>query len=245
MDDVKAYLDEWVEKINAPSYIEKDPVQFPLRYIKPEDVEVAAFLTATITWGKRKMILNSAEKMFSKMGSSPYDFILSKGYESLGSANIHRTFFEHDLLYLCRGLNFYYTQNSSLESLFAKSDNMWDGISEMRRIFALANDGLYSKHISNPIANSACKRLHLALRWLVRKDGIVDPGIWKNTTPSKLFIPLDVHVGRISRELGLLSRNQNDRAAVESLTAILRGYCPEDPVKYDFALFGIGESGER
>jgi uncharacterized protein (TIGR02757 family) len=178
------------------------------------------------------------------MGESPYAFILSEAYETLGSANIHRTFFEHDLLYLCRGLNACYsTLGKSLEPVFADSKDLWTGISEFRRMLASANGGTYSKHVSNPDTQSACKRLHLALRWLVRNDGIVDAGLWHTISPSKLFIPLDVHVGRISRQLGLLARNQNDRKSVEALTAILREYCPEDPVKYDFALFGIGESG--
>ena len=243
MDDIKGYLDEWTEKINQPSYIEKDPVQFPLRFSNPRDIEVAAFLTATITWGNRRMILNSAEKMFAKMGASPYDYILSEGYKSLGTGNIHRTFFEQDMLYLCRGLYAYYSfSGESLESVFAKSETLWDGIVEFRRLMAFGNGGIYSKHVSNPMANSASKRLHLALRWLVRQDGIVDAGIWKNISPSRLYIPLDVHVGRISRELGILQRRQNDRKAVELLTEVLRGFCPEDPVKYDFALFGMGES---
>lgn len=244
MSDIKAFLEEWVEKINVPSYIENDPVQFPLSFNRPEDIEVVAFLTATITWGNRKMILNSAKKMFAKMGKSPYDYIISEGYKMLGSENIHRTFFEQDMLYLCRGLNAYYSSSGkSLEYLFAESESMWDGIVEFRHLMAFGNQGKYSKHVSNPMAHSACKRLHLALRWLVRQDGIVDSGIWKNISASKLYIPLDVHVGRVSRELGLLDRKQNDRAAVESLTAVLRSFCPEDPVKYDYALFGIGESG--
>jgi len=240
--DLKFFLDDWTEKINVPSFVETDPVQFPLRYSRLEDVEVAAFLTATVTWGKRRIILKSCEKMFAKMGDSPYDFILSKGYEKLGTANIHRTFFEYDLRYLCKGLDAYYSSTgSSLELLF--TGNVWDGIVEFRRLMAFANDGLYSKHVSNPNAGSACKRLHLALRWLVRNDGIVDTGIWKKVKPSQLYIPLDIHVGRVSRELGLLQRRQNDRKAVESLTELLRGFCSEDPVKYDFALFGVGEAG--
>lgn len=244
MTDVKAYLDEWVERINQPSYVEKDPVQFPLRYKKPQDIEVAAFLTATITWGNRRMILRSAEKMFAKMGDSPYDYILSGGYETLGSGNIHRTFFEPDLLYLCQGLHDYYAAtDKSLETLFTGGETLWEGLVEFRRVMAVANNGVFSKHVSNPMANSACKRLHLALRWLVRQDGVVDAGIWKKIKPSQLYIPLDVHVGRVSRELGILERRQNDRKAVESLTTVLKGFCPEDPVKYDFALFGIGESG--
>jgi len=239
--DLKGFLDEWVCKINVPAYIETDPVQFPLKYSPLLDREVAAFLTATITWGNRKMILKSASSMFEKMGSSPYDFIMSEGYAKLGSGNIHRTFFEKDLVYICKGLRACYMEFGSLEGVFAGRSSLWEGIDAFRNILAAANGGLFSKHVSNPTTNSACKRLHLALRWLVRNDGIVDHGIWSTITPSELYIPLDVHVGRVSRSLGMLDRNQNDKKAVESLTALLRSYCPEDPVKYDFALFGIGE----
>lgn len=241
--DLKSFLDEWVEKINVPAYIETDPVQFPHKYNHLPDREVVAFLTATITWGNRKMILNSASRMLEKMGSSPFDYIMSEGYAKLGSDNIHRTFFEKDLAYLCRGLRACYQNHSSLEEVFSGKPSLWEGIDAFRSALAAANDGLFSKHVSNPTTNSACKRLHLALRWLVRNDGIVDLGIWSTISQTDLYIPLDVHVGRVSRKLGILNRNQNDRKSVESLTDILRGFCPEDPVKYDFALFGIGETG--
>jgi len=240
--NLKDFLDEWVYKINVPAYIETDPVQFPLKYSHLLDKEVAAFLTATITWGNRKMILNSATRMFAAMGVSPYDFIMSEGYKKLGAGNIHRTFFEQDLYYMCRGLRSCYLNQASLENVFGGKPNLWTGIECFRSNLAQANDGIFSKHVSNPTANSACKRLHLALRWLVRNDGIVDLGIWSTISPSELYIPLDVHVGRVSRKLGMLNRNQNDKKAVESLTEVLREFCPEDPVKYDYALFGIGES---
>lgn len=243
--DLKAFLDEWVSRINVPAYIETDPVRFPLNYSHFPDREVAAFLTATITWGNRKMILNSASRMFAQMGTSPYDFVMSQGYDSMGSRNIHRTFFETDLAYVCRGLRACYLEYGGLEPVFAHKNNLWEGIDSFRNMLALANEGVFSKHVSNPNTNSACKRLHLALRWLVRNDGIVDLGIWKSISPAELYIPLDVHVGRVSRELGMLTRNQNDRKAVESLTDMLRGFCPEDPVKYDYALFGIGESRQN
>jgi uncharacterized protein (TIGR02757 family) len=242
ISDLKGFLDEWVCKINVPAYIETDPVQFPLNYSHLPDREVAAFLTATITWGNRKMILQSARKMFAKMGTSPFDFIMSEGYAQLGSGNIHRTFFERDLVYLCKGLRACYLEFDGLESVFAGKPSLWDGIDTFRNTLAAANDDVFSKHVSNPNTNSACKRLHLALRWLVRKDGIVDLGDWSSISPAELYIPLDVHVGRVSRSLGLLSRNQNDKKSVESLTEILRGFNPHDPVAYDFALFGIGES---
>jgi uncharacterized protein (TIGR02757 family) len=241
--DLKGFLDEWVHKINVPAYIETDPVQFPLKYSHLPDREVAAFLTATITWGNRKMILNSAARMFEKMGSSPYDFVMSEGYAKLQGGNIHRTFFEKDLVYLCRGLRACYLNSGSLEAVFAGKTTLWDGIDTFRDTLAAANGDVFSKHVSNPNTNSACKRLHLALRWLVRNDGIVDLGDWSSISPAELYIPLDVHVGRVSRSLGLLSRNQNDKKAVEILTMLLRNFNPIDPVVYDYALFGIGESG--
>lgn len=238
--DLKGFLDEWVCNINVPAFIETDPVQFPLKYSHLLDKEVAAFLTATITWGNRKMILNSASSMFERMGSSPYDFVMSEGYAKLGNSNIHRTFFEKDLLYLCRGLRACYLEYGSLETVFAGKSSLWEGIETFRNLLGAANEGVFSKHVSNPNTNSACKRLHLALRWLVRNDGVVDLGIWKNITPSELYIPLDVHVGRVSRSLGLLDRNQNDKKAVKMLTEVLRNFNPHDPIVYDFALFGYG-----
>lgn len=240
MNNLKSYLDEWVDKINTPSFIEKDPVQFPRRYTSLQDIEIAAILTATIAWGNRRMILNSAEKMFQITGQSPFDFVMSKGYESLDpKANIHRTFFQGDLTYLCKALNHIYTQTNSLEGFF--EGDVWRGIELFKDIAYTVNQSK-TKHISDAAAGSACKRLHLALRWLIRNDGIVDLGVWKNISPESLFIPLDVHVSRTARTLGLLNRKSNDRISVEILTDKLRDYCPEDPVKYDFALFGIGES---
>lgn len=241
--DLKGFLDEWVAKINVPAYIETDPVQFPLNYSRRPDREVAAFLTATITWGNRKMILNSATRMFEKMGASPYDYVMSEGYSNLSGGNIHRTFFEKDLVYLCKGLRACYLEFDSLEAVFAEKNNLWEGIDAFRNTLSNANQGIYSKHVSNPNTNSACKRLHLALRWLVRNDGIVDLGDWSKISPAELYIPLDVHVGRVSRSLGLLERHQNDRKSVESLTELLRDLKPTDPVIYDYALFGIGEAG--
>jgi len=157
---------------------------------------------------------------------------------------IHRTFFEDDLWYFCRGFRLCYTQYGSLETLFASAGGIWEGIALFRETMALGNAGpanvpFYSKHIANPASNSACKRLHLALRWLVRREGPVDLGLWKKISPSSLYIPLDLHVGRTARRLGLLDegRKTNDKKAVISLTEKLRAFCPEDPVKYDLALF--------
>jgi len=235
-------LELWYEKICTPDFIPLDPVQFPRRFKKREDVEIAAFLSATIAWGRRDMILRSAEKMFALMGHSPYNFIMSGDYKKLKKRNIHRTFFEDDLKYFCKGLEHCYTKYGNLEKLFAPAPNVWEGFALFRGEMADANSGRYSKHISNPgeegKGGSACKRLNLALRWLVR-GGQVDLGLWKSIKPSALFIPLDVHVARTARKLGLLQRKSNDKKAVIELTERLREFDPNDPVKYDFALFGM------
>ena len=176
------------------------------------------------------------------MGPSPHTFVMGKKdyiRRSRGPC-IHRTFFEEDLRYFCRGFRACYTQYGSLETLFASAVDIWEGIRLFRETMARGNGGLYTKHIADPAAGSACKRLNLALRWLVRREGPVDLGLWKNISPASLFIPLDLHVGRTARHLGLLEngRKANDKKAVISLTEKLRTFCPEDPVKYDLALFG-------
>lgn len=247
-EDLSNLLNLAATRYNTPEFIAKDPIQFPRRYSRKQDIEIAAFLTATITWGKRSLILRSAEKMFRLMGDSPYDYIMGGGYERLGQNNIHRTFFEQDLAYLCRGLYAIYREYESCEELFASvaagHDRLWNGLSVFREKIVCANDVFSQrsiKHLSNP-ATAACKRLHLALKWLVRNDGIVDLGLWPKISPSELKIPLDIHVIRTAHKLGLLERQQNDRKAVDELTANLRRFNPEDPILYDYALFGIGES---
>lgn len=245
---MKDYLDSLAIKYNTLDFIENDPVQFPRRYSERQDIEIVSFLIATIAWGKRAMILNSANKLLNVMGKSPYDFIMSDGFKNLDPDKcVHRTFFNRDFIYYCNGLKQIYSEHQSLEDIFSLNDNhdVWRGIQNFRDKIQEVNDGISSVHISNPSCDNpkkgaACKRLHLALKWLVRNDGIVDIGIWKKLNPSDLMIPLDVHVGRISRELGLLQRKSNDRTTVEELTSKLRELDPYDPVKYDFALFGYG-----
>ena len=244
--NLKHKLDNWYEKICVKEFIDKDPVKFPRRYTKREDIEIAAFLAATIAWGKRELILRSANKMFAIMGDSPFNYIMSGSFKNLKKQNIHRTFFEDDLKYICRGFEYCYAKFGNLEKIFANAaSDMWKGIASFREEMANANRGKYSKHISNPGTEekngSACKRLNLALRWLVRK-GPVDLGLWKSIKPSALLIPLDVHVARTAKELGLLSRNANDKKSVMEITSKLREFCPEDPVKYDFVLFGKHEN---
>ena len=251
MEDLKGYLDELVAKNNTEAFIKDDPVQFPHRYNDKRDIEIVAFLVATIAWGNRKMILNNANKMLEIMGKSPYDFVMSGGWDKLDADKcVHRTFFGRDLKYYCRGLKHTYEvprfarNDNSLEDIFYNEEHdVWRGIQNFRDLMAEAN-GCTSKHISNPSCcepkkGSACKRLHMALRWLVRNDGIVDLGIWNRLSPKNLMIPLDVHVARVSRDLGLIDRKSNDRQTVEMLTAKLREFDAKDPVKYDFALFGV------
>lgn len=246
MENLKDYLDELVAKNNTEAFIKDDPVQFPHRYSDVRDIEIVSFLVATIAWGNRKMILNSANNMLAIMGKSPYDFVMSGGWEKLDDSKcVHRTFFNRDLKYYCKGLSKAYQMPvNSLENVFYNEEHdVWRGIQNFRDLIAEAN-GCTSKHISNPSCcepkkGSACKRLHMALRWLVRNDGMVDLGIWKRLNPRDLMIPLDVHVARVSRDLGLIERKSNDRQTVEMLTAKLREFDPADPVKYDFALFGV------
>ena len=245
-ESLRAFLNEKAEKYNCKEFIKNDPVQFPHAFSEKRDVEIVAFLASVIAWGNRRMIINSGNRMFgSIMCGRPYEYVMRGEWEKAdGSVNIHRTFFMRDLAYLCRGLRYIYSGYESMESIFI-ADDVWRGIDAFRTALIDANSGEQTRHISNPQSDkgrpaSACKRLNMMLRWLCRRDGIVDLGLWKNISPEKLMIPLDVHVARISRELGLLQRKQNDRKSVEMLTEELRELSPEDPVKYDFALFGIG-----
>ncbi len=248
---LKQFLDEKVEKYNTPDFIDSDPVQFPRRYTKKQDIEIVAFLVAHISWGKRAMILRDAEKMLSIMGDSPYNYVITGEYKKLGNKNIHRTFFEHDMKYFLGGFAKILHEHNSIED-FLKSATVRENLEitpwEVARLFLdemiTANNGAANKYcLPTSPENSALKRINMALRWLVRNDGIVDMGIWTVLQPSQLYIPLDVHVANVSRELGLLKRSSNDRKAVEELTEVLRKFCPDDPVKYDFALFGAGISG--
>ncbi|MDR2965698.1 MAG: TIGR02757 family protein [Treponema sp.] len=240
---LKQELDKIYKKVCTPAFINDDPLQFPHYYKKRNDIEIAVFLSAAIAWGNRKMIINSCKKMFALMGKSPYEFVMSGEYKKLKNKNIHRTFFETDLKYFCNGFKYCYDKYKNLENLFLRAsapahELIWNGLVLFRKEMAKGNRGLYSKHISDP-EKSACKRLNLALRWLVRPKP-VDLGLWKNIKPNALYIPLDVHVARTARKLGLLTRKSNDKKAVIELTENLRNFCPKDPVKYDFALFGIG-----
>lgn len=249
--EIKELLDLEATRINNLSFIDSDPVQFPRRFETLQDIEISALLSATIAWGNRKMICNNCNKMLSLMDNNPYAFVMDKGYEELPDMNIHRTFFTKNLKYYLRGLHLIYSNYHSLHDFASKKQisksefPAWELVKNMINSFVEANGGIVdSRCLPNNLNSTALKRINMALRWLVRNDGIVDLGVWKTIKPAQLFIPLDVHVGNTSRELGLLNRKANDRQATIELTEILRKFRREDPVWYDYALFGIGISAK-
>lgn len=245
--DIGEMLDREAARINSPEFIAADPVQFPRRFSERADIEIASLLAATIAWGNRTMICRDAERMFALMDWQPHAYVMDRGYEELPDGNIHRTFFASDLREWLRALNAVYTRYETLDDYaLAKrvgDDEMpaWALARALNAELAEANPGgRLCRCLPQNLDQTALKRLNMALRWLVRRDGIVDLGIWRSIEPRQLFIPLDVHVGNVSRQLGLLTRRANDRRAVVELTEALRRYRPDDPVIYDYALFGLG-----
>lgn len=245
--DLKPFLDEKVELYNQFKFIATDPISIPHKFQKKEDIEIMGFLIATIAWGNRKSILNNGEKLCKILQFEPYDFILNHTEHDLENSDafVHRTFNSEDLKYFVRALKCIYNQHNGLEDIFHKyqtKNSLQPAIHEFKSIFfQLDHQKRTEKHVSDPQKNSAAKRINMFLRWMVRKDSSgVDFGIWKSISPSVLSCPLDVHSGRIARELGLLKRTQNDAKAVEELDHKLRVLDANDPVKYDFALFGLG-----
>lgn len=251
--ELKSFLDEKVLQYNTLDFIESDPVQIPHLFSQKEDIEIAGFLSATIAWGNRKMIIKNAHKMMNLMGNSPYDFVLSHSEDNLEPLQsfVHRTFNGQDFTCFIKGLQHIYNNHGGLETVFSRKSNTNDNfnvvnisknIHEFKKVFfekELQNRA--QKHISDPMNGSAAKRINMYLRWMCRQDNKgVDLGIWKNIPPSVLSCPLDVHSGNVARKLGLLSRKQNDGKALTELDLALRELDPKDPVKYDFALFGLG-----
>jgi len=243
--ELKALLDEKADTYNRTSFIETDPISVPHRFVHPFDIEIAAFLAATIAWGQRVTLIRNANWLLDRMDQAPADFIRNLQEQDLKPFQkfVHRTFNGEDCLNFLRALNRISHDYKSLEHLF-KSDNgdVKSGIIQFRSIF-LADEivSRTAKHVSDPAKNSAAKRLNMFLRWMVRKDvRKVDFGLWTVFNPSQLICPLDVHSGGVARKLGLLQRKQDDWQAAEELTAALSRFDPVDPVKYDFALFGLG-----
>ncbi len=248
--ELKSFLDEKVDLYNNPNFIESDPVQIPHLFSQKEDIEIAGFLSATIAWGNRKMIIGNSHKMIQLMGNAPFDFVMSHNETQLETLEsfVHRTFNGQDFGTFIKGLKHIYTHHGGLENAFSKGNadknilNLQENISNFKKLFfEIDHQQRTQKHISDPMNNSAAKRINMFLRWMVRQDTKgVDLGIWKNISPALLSCPLDVHSGNVARKLGLLSRKQNDAKALAELDLKLRQFDPNDPAKYDFALFGLG-----
>lgn len=245
--ELKEFLNTKVEQYNNTTFIESDPIQIPHQFSKKEDIEIAGFLTATIAWGNRKSIINNANKMMQLIEQTPHDFVINHNQKDLDSLQrfVHRTFNGQDFSQFIKSLHHIYKNYQGLETLFAKHaqpDSMQHSIHHFKNVFFETPHQLRTqKHISDPLKNSAAKRINMFLRWMVRNDkNGVDFGIWKSLSPSQLSCPLDVHSGNVARKLGLLTRKQNDAKALHELDTALRQLDAKDPVKYDFALFGLG-----
>jgi uncharacterized protein (TIGR02757 family) len=245
--ELKSFLDEKVILYNNTDFIESDPVQIPHLFSQKEDIEIAGFLSATISWGNRKMIIKNSHQMIELMGNAPYDFVMSHQETDLERLEsfVHRTFNGQDFIGFIKGLQHIYKNHGGLETVFSNNlgeDNLQKNIHELKKLFfEIPHLNRTQKHISDPLKGSAAKRINMYLRWMVRQDNKgVDLGIWKSISPALLSCPLDVHSGNVARKLGLLTRKQNDGKALTELDLKLRELDPTDPVKYDFALFGLG-----
>lgn len=244
--ELKDFLDEKADYYNNPLFIETDPIQIPHQFSRKEDIEISAFLVSTIAWGNRKMIINSANKMIHAMGNNPYDFVINSSKQQLEDVEgiVHRTFNTEDFKFFIQSLKNIYENHGGLEHLFSRNPatDLQIRISDFKKIFFEIEHPLRTtKHISDPLKGSSSKRLNMFLRWMVRTDNKgVDFGLWKSIHPSQLSCPLDVHSGNTARSLGILKRSQNDVKALAELDKYLRLLDGNDPVKYDFALFGLG-----
>lgn len=246
-NDLKEFLDEKVAKYNTRSFIDTDPIQIPHQFSKKEAIEIAGFLSATIAWGNRTMIIKNSNRMMELMDNAPYDFIMNHTESDLKPTIgfVHRTFNSTDLQHFIKSLRHIYLNHDGLEQVLKPMELESDYKNSIARLkevfFEIPHSSRTQKHISNPLKNSAAKRINMFLRWMVRNDATgVDFGIWKTHSPSLLSCPLDVHSGNVARKLKLLSRKQNDWKAVSELDEKLREFDIHDPVKYDFALFGLG-----
>lgn len=245
--ELKCFLDEKADFYENPTFLESDPIQIPHRFLKKEDIEISAFLTATIAWGNRKSIINNATRLMALFDNAPHDFVLNHRDKDLTALEsfVHRTFNGGDLLGFVKGLQNIYVNHNSLEFVFTKhqgENTLQPTITKLKRLFfEIEHQKRTQKHISNPATGSAAKRINMFLRWMVRSNNKkVDFGLWKSISPSKLSCPLDVHSGNVARKLKLLRRKQNDAKALTELDKNLRKLDSDDPVKYDFALFGLG-----
>lgn len=244
--ELKDFLDEKYKLYNRLSFIEHDPISIPHKFRVKEDIEIAAFFSAIISWGQRPIIIRNANRLMALMDNEPYQFILHSGKQDWKRfANFaHRTFQYGDVIYFIQSLQNIYRHHGGLENTFSikSKKDMKNGITHFRKVFLELNPQVRTaKHIANIEKNASAKRISMFLRWMVRDDKRgVDFGIWKSISPALLYCPLDIHSGRVARKLGLLNRKQDDWKAVNELTMNLKELDPKDPVKYDFALFGLG-----
>ena len=246
-NELKKFLDTKAKAFERIHFLDHDPIKIPHQFKKKEDIEITGFIIATIAWGNRISIIKSGNKIVQLMGNDPYSFVMNYQKSDLKhfSKFVHRTFNELDLKYFMSALRHIYLNHGGLEASFSKGDdlkNMYQNIHLFKKaFFELDHLRRTEKHVSDPLKGSASKRLNMFLRWMVRdaKNG-VDFGIWKCIKPAQLSCPLDVHSGNVARNLGILKRRQNDHKALIELDTVLREFDPFDPVKYDFALFGLG-----
>ena len=252
---MQAYLDEQVELFNDSTFIREDPISIPHQFSLIQDIEISAFFAAILAWGNRVTIIKKCKELMQMMDNAPYQFILHHQDRDLRKLDVfkHRTFNSTDLLYFISFFRHHYSAHNSLETAFSqwmgrKDENIENALNGFYQYFFSLPDfpGRTQKHIATPIKKSTCKRINMFLRWMVRTDNTgVDFGIWKKIHPYQLVCPIDLHVSRVSRRLGLLTTKQTNWEAALELTQNLKRFDPADPVKYDFALFGLGVSEPR
>jgi len=253
-DEIHKLLDQKVKQYNHIDFIGKDPICVPHLYTKQQDIEIAGFFAAIFAWGNRTTIINKSKELLERMDNAPYDFCIGHQDKDLKKllGFAHRTFNDTDLLYCIVFFKKHYSKNESLETAFFKN-SISKNIERQNKIeeaLIYFQDYFFSleeapartkKHIASPLSGSTCKRLNMFLRWMVRTDKQgVDFGIWKSISPAALIMPIDVHVARVSRALGILKRIQTDWQTAIELTHYCRTLDAKDPVKYDFALFSLG-----
>lgn len=247
-DQIKDFLNEKLEKYNTQSFIETDPIQIPKQFSNKYDIEISAFLTCTLAWGNRKQIILKANELMQRLDFKPYEFVTSASSTEIKKLEsfYYRTFNGSDCIFLVKALKEIYQNQRGLHNIvysaYKQKHEIFDSLAALKqKIIGINLNHHVSKHVADVTKKAAAKRLNMFLRWMVRSDkSKVDFGIWNDISMADLHIPLDVHTGRVARELGLLLRKQNDWAAVKELTAALRLFDKNDPVKYDYALFGLG-----
>ncbi len=250
VSEIRDFLELKVREYNQPNFIENDPVSIPHQYTRKQDIEITGLWASVLAWGQRVTIINKCNELFKMMDNTPYDFIVNHKESDLKVFETfkHRTFNATDTLYFIEYFKWYYSKHESLEDAFTiglkeNDQTIETGLINFHEQFFSLPDypSRTKKHIATPARASACKRLNMYLRWMVRKDNCgVDFGIWNKIKPSQLVCPCDLHVDRVGRKLGMISRKQTDWKTAQELTENLRKLDPQDPVKYDFALFGLG-----